>query len=86
MEAGKIRGLNEMDVAGSKALDYGGKLYPLAKALESNSLSHDKRGLLTRKLDMVGPEFGKLGHALTARASGRTSERHMATDMVVDKS
>ncbi len=63
VEAGKIRGLNEVSFGGTTALEFGKRIYPTgrltATELErlSKALSHDKRGLLTRSASMVGPEF-----------------------------
>ena len=65
VEAGKLRGLSEVTVGSTSALEFGKRLYPTGRlssdeldAVTKARISHDRRGLLTRSSTMSGPDFG----------------------------
>ncbi|KAK4528757.1 hypothetical protein GAYE_SCF64G6703 [Galdieria yellowstonensis] len=57
LEGGKIPNLGLTTVGDTTFYDVGGSLINAKPQLETNSLKHSERGLLTRKIFRVGPEF-----------------------------
>jgi cyclophilin family peptidyl-prolyl cis-trans isomerase len=58
LEMDKVRGVNEMNIAGSSQWEYKGNLLSNYKPiLENNGLHHDRVGLLTHKQLSSTPEF-----------------------------
>ena len=58
LEGGKIAGLRQTKFAGQLEYEYLGRLLPLRPVLEASDVLHDRRGLLTRSIFAIGPEFG----------------------------
>jgi len=58
IEGGKIAGLRQTTFAGQVEYEYLGRLLPLRPVLEASEVKHDRRGLLTRSIFAIGPEFG----------------------------
>lgn len=60
--SGNIVGLKEVrlpdSLGGGVQYEYAGAIVPMRTVLESNSLSHDRRGLLTKRVFAGGSEFG----------------------------
>eukprot|EP00180_Rhodochaete_pulchella_P000590 Plantae.Rhodophyta-Rhodochaete_pulchella.ctg1426.p1 GENE.Plantae.Rhodophyta-Rhodochaete_pulchella.ctg1426~~Plantae.Rhodophyta-Rhodochaete_pulchella.ctg1426.p1 ORF type:complete len:227 (+),score=30.72 Plantae.Rhodophyta-Rhodochaete_pulchella.ctg1426:27-683(+) len=58
LEGGRIRNLQSVVLNRDEVyFEYFGKLTKAAPQLENNNLHHDQRGLLTRELLHLGPEF-----------------------------
>ena len=57
VEGGRITGLKQVEFAGSLEYQYGNRMLPLRPVLEANNLTHDSRGLLTRRTFESGPQF-----------------------------
>jgi cyclophilin family peptidyl-prolyl cis-trans isomerase len=58
LEGGRIAGLRQTEFAGSTEYEYLGRLLPLRPVIEVSDPRHDRRGLLTRSIFAIGPEFG----------------------------
>jgi len=55
----KIRGVDRVQIAGEEQFAYRGQIQPLLQPfIETNSLSHDRSGFLTRRQFGSGGEFG----------------------------
>lgn len=59
IDAGRVPGLNEVQINGARVLKFAAnrRVYPLGESRETNSIKHNRRGLLTKRAGMVGPEF-----------------------------
>ena len=59
LEIEKVRGVNKLSIAGTDQYEFKGTVLADYKPiLETNSLSHNRAGLLTRRQLTAGPEFG----------------------------
>jgi len=58
LEGGRIAGLRQTEFAGQVEYEYLGRLLPLRPVLEASDVKHDRRGLITRSIFAIGPEFG----------------------------
>ena len=76
----RVRGINKIQIGGKDSFEYRGNLLlNYEPILESNNLSHDKRGLLTRRQLSAGPEFG-----ITLKPSPDLDAFHIVFGEVVD--
>jgi len=57
IEGGRINGLSTTQVAGQETFQWNGRVVPLAPILETNSLRHDRKFLLSHRKFNPGPEF-----------------------------
>ena len=58
LQGGRINGLKLGEFGGEPVWEFGTRPVPVKAVVEANDLSHDRRGLLTRKQFQAGPEFG----------------------------
>mmetsp|Transcript_32050 Transcript_32050/g.50342 ORF Transcript_32050/g.50342 Transcript_32050/m.50342 type:complete len:323 (+) Transcript_32050:52-1020(+) len=58
LEGGRIKGLQQVNIAGSLQYEYRGKVIVGPSAFELSPTKHNRRGLLTRDSFSTGPEFG----------------------------
>ena len=58
LQGGRINGLKLGEFGGGPVWEFGTRPVPVKAVVEANDLSHDRRGLLTRKQFQAGPEFG----------------------------
>jgi len=58
LEMDKVRGISPISIGGTDALEFKGNILPYKPIVETNSIRHDRAGLLTRRQLAAGPEFG----------------------------
>jgi cyclophilin family peptidyl-prolyl cis-trans isomerase len=80
LEMERVRGINRVDIAGSESYEYQGNiLTDYQPILENSNVSHNKRGLLTRRQLVSGPEFG-----ITLSPAPELDQFHIAFGEVVE--
>eukprot|EP01038_Epipyxis_sp_PR26KG_P008017 gene8017-10865_t len=79
MEVEKVRGINSITIAGVEKYEYAGNVLDYKPILEPNRISHNRRGLLTRKQLTAGPEFG-----ITLKENKELDAFHIAFGEVLD--